>query len=83
VKSRDSDVITGDEIQRIRAEYQRRRHTVSPDFYSWGKPVNYFFHSQICRALIWALVNERMSPLDGPKVLDLGCGAGVWVPEFA
>ncbi len=83
MKSGDLNVTAADEIQRIRAEYKRRGQAVSPDFYSWAKPVNYFFHSQLCRALIGALVKEGMYPLDGLKVLDVGCGGGVWLLEFA
>jgi SAM-dependent methyltransferase len=78
-----SDVVSAAEIERIRVEYARRRREVPSDFYGWGKPANFFLHSQICRTLIPALVDEEMFPLDGHKVLDVGCGQGTWLLEFA
>jgi ubiquinone/menaquinone biosynthesis C-methylase UbiE len=72
-----------DEILRIRAEYDRRTREIPNDFYSWGRLANYFLDTQLYRACITELTRERMFPLEGRKVADIGCGAGRWLLEFA
>jgi SAM-dependent methyltransferase len=72
-----------DEILRIRAEYERRRKEIPADFYSWGRPTNLFFDTQLVRDCITGLKQEGMFPLEGRRVADIGCGAGRWLLEFA
>ncbi|MBV9747121.1 MAG: class I SAM-dependent methyltransferase [Acidobacteriia bacterium] len=83
MKSAQAPPIAVNEIDRIRAEYQRRNREVPADFYSWSKPANYLAHSETCRALIAVLAAEGIYPLDGRKVLDVGCGSGTWLLELA
>src|SRR5436305_13544454 len=71
------------EIARIRAEYERRSQAIPRDFYAWSRPANYFLHSQTARGCITALAAEGAFPLEGKRVLDVGCGAGTWLPDFA
>lgn len=71
------------EILRIRAEYQRRTREISPNFYSWDRGPNYFFHTQLVRSCIAALKREEMFPLCDYSVADIGCGDGSWLLEFA
>jgi SAM-dependent methyltransferase len=71
------------EIVRIRAEYERRRKEIPADFYSWGRPTNLFFDTQLVRDCIAGLKQEQMFPLEGRSVADIGCGAGRWLLEFA
>lgn len=71
------------EILRIRAEYARRRKEIPADFYSWGRPTNLFFDTQLIRDCIAGLKSEGMFPLEGRAVADIGCGAGRWLLEFA
>jgi len=71
------------EIARIRSEYARRNREIPGDFYSWTRDVNFYTHCQTARAALRALVQAGMFPLSGRRVLDAGCGAGVWLLEFA
>ena len=71
------------EVARIRAEYARRSREIPPDFYSWARDVNLFFHCQIARTTIRSLQASGMYPLQGCSVLDVGCGGGTWLLEFA
>ena len=71
------------EIARIRAEYRRRGQELASDFYGWEHPVNLFLFTQTARACIRSLVREGMYPLNGRKVIDVGCGSGTWLLEFA
>jgi SAM-dependent methyltransferase len=71
------------EIQRIRAEYERRKREVPRDFYSWGRSPNCFHHTQLVRAAIAELTRENMFPLENRRVADIGCGTGRWLLEFA
>lgn len=64
------------EITRIRTEYERRRREISKDFYSWRKPVNQFFHSQLTRLAIRVLVEHNLFPLGKRSFLEVGCGTG-------
>lgn len=70
------------EIARIRSEYNRRRTEIPPNFYSWDRAVNLFFHTQLLRAAVAALAGARIFPLVGLRVLDVGCGRGDWLLEF-
>ena len=71
------------EIARIRAEYRRRGQEIANDFYGWERPVNHFLFAQTARVCIRSLAREGMYPLNGKKVLDVGCGSGTWLLEFA
>jgi len=71
------------EIQRIRAEYERRKREVPRDYYSWGRSSNCFHHTQLVRDAIAELTREKMFPLENRSVADVGCGSGRWLLEFA
>src|SRR5262245_56380686 len=70
------------EIERIRSEYARRERELPNDLYSWDRQANLFFHCQTVRTCVAMLSRERMFPLDGKSVVDIGCGAGTWLLEF-
>jgi SAM-dependent methyltransferase len=71
------------EAQRILAEYGRRAAVLPADYYGWNRPVNLFRHTETVRSCIRALVREKMFPMDGKSVLDVGCGRGRWLLELA
>jgi ubiquinone/menaquinone biosynthesis C-methylase UbiE len=71
------------EVERIRAEYRRRSREIPRDFYAWNHPVNLFIQCQLMRDIIAMLDAERLFPLDGHSIADIGCGTGAWLLEFA
>jgi SAM-dependent methyltransferase len=71
------------EIERIRAEYARRKRDIPQAFYSWDRVSNCFTHTQLVRDCIAELTRERMFPLENRSVADIGCGFGTWLLEFA
>jgi ubiquinone/menaquinone biosynthesis C-methylase UbiE len=70
------------EVARITAEYDRRSREIPVDFYSWQRPANLLKDQQIARSCIRLLHRADMFPLDGKKVVDVGCGVGTWLLEF-
>jgi SAM-dependent methyltransferase len=70
------------EIDRVRAEYRRRARDLPPGFYGLDRPANYFWHARLCAQAIHDLAGEGLFPLTGRRVLDTGCGQGVWLLEF-
>jgi SAM-dependent methyltransferase len=71
------------EIERIRAEYARRKRDIPQNFYGWDRASNCFIHTQLVRDCIAELTRGKMFPLEGRSVADIGCGAGTWLLEFA
>jgi SAM-dependent methyltransferase len=78
--ARDSE---SGEIERIRAEYERRTRDIPKNFYSWERLPNYFLDTQLVRDCIVQLTKEKMFPLLDKRVCDIGCGSGRWLLEFA
>jgi len=68
------------EAERIRIEYENRRAT--EDRYHFRHPVNFFFYSQVERAVLNVLNEEGMFPLEAKTIVDVGCGRGEWLLEF-
>ena len=79
---RTEDSSAGSERQRIVDEYARRAREIPADRYSWGEPANQFLQAQLWRDCIDALRRRGAYPLNGRKVLDVGCGMGTWLMEF-
>jgi ubiquinone/menaquinone biosynthesis C-methylase UbiE len=71
------------EIERIRAEYARRESEIPADYYGWNRVWNQFRYFQVERACLSELVRERMFPMVKRRVLDVGCGRGTWLLQFA
>jgi len=71
------------EAERVRQEYYRRRIELPADMYSLAKPVNMFFQTELCRALVPQLDQAGFFPLKGRRILDVGCGPGNWLLQFA
>jgi SAM-dependent methyltransferase len=73
----------GADTARITAEYERRAREIPADFYSLGRPGNLLMHQQTVRSCIGALRHANLYPLHGRRVVDIGCGVGTWLLEFA
>src|SRR5579862_9792901 len=71
------------EIERIRAEYARRKRDIPQGFYRWDHPHNFYIHTQLVRDCIAVLSRESLFPLEQRSVADIGCGSGTWLLEFA
>jgi ubiquinone/menaquinone biosynthesis C-methylase UbiE len=74
---------TGTDAIRIKTEYERRARELPQDFYSLAKPGNLLIHQHTQKACIQVLRNSDFFPLTGRRVVDIGCGVGTWLLEFA
>jgi ubiquinone/menaquinone biosynthesis C-methylase UbiE len=72
----ESRSLRADEAERIRSEYARREAQLPKDQYSLGKQHNLFAYQQKNRLLLNLLAHEGLTPLDGKRILDVGCGEG-------
>lgn len=70
------------EIERIRGEYRRRAREIPGEFYGLHRPANLFLHHAYERALVQLLGEEGLAPLEGRRLLDVGCGGGNWLDTF-
>ena len=71
-----------DEVERIRHEYRRRAREVAADAYSLTRPENLFAAHQRARNGLAALSSEGFFPCAQKRILEVGCGAGGWLPLF-
>ncbi len=72
----------GNEAERIRREYERRDREIPEGFYSLGNPSILYIYQQRARAALEALRNADMFPLNGRRILDVGCGTGTWLADI-
>ncbi|MDP2808421.1 MAG: class I SAM-dependent methyltransferase, partial [bacterium] len=70
------------EIERVRDSYRRREETVPAGRYSYFNPGSLFLYQQRERAFLYLLKRENLSELSGRRILDLGCGHGMWLREL-
>lgn len=70
------------EIDRIRAEYQRRAREIAPDRYSLSKPDNVLRRAGVVRAAAPLLDAAGLFPPSSADILDVGCGRGDWLLEM-
>jgi len=71
------------ERERIVDEYERRDREVSEAYYSMTQPANMLMHFQTVRACTNLLGDAGLLPLSGRRILDVGCGTGGWLLQFA
>ena len=70
------------ELQRIHQEYRRRAREIPPGSYSLTKPTNLFLRQQRTRCVLEILRRDHFLPLGNRRILEIGCGAGGWLPDF-
>jgi SAM-dependent methyltransferase len=71
------------DLERLRAEYaDRERRFAESDRYSLSNPANLFLVQQRQRAVLGMLRRQGIHPLEGRRVLELGCGEGGVLLEF-
>ena len=68
------------ELIRIKKEYQRRRKEIPADFYRQAGD-SYIYHDRRS-SVEEILTREKIIPLIGKKVLEIGCGIGAWLEDF-
>lgn len=66
------------ELERIRAEYDRRRRQVPAEHWK----VRLFVRHLRERVILDELARAGAMPLEGRRVLDVGCGSGQWLADF-
>ena len=67
----------------IIAEFDRRDRELTAANCGWRNRTHRYFQTQTARALLEALEREGGFPLEDKRILDIGCGAGGWLLEFA
>jgi SAM-dependent methyltransferase len=70
------------EASRIRDEYESRRLRIDSDRYHLKQPASFFCYTQTARAVLRALAEANMFPLEAKTVADIGCGPGDWLLDF-
>jgi SAM-dependent methyltransferase len=70
------------ELERIRAEYERREREIPSDFYALHHPANLLLRQSEEEAVLEGLHAAGAAPLTGRRLLDVGCGAGDWFGLF-
>jgi ubiquinone/menaquinone biosynthesis C-methylase UbiE len=72
-----------DDITRLRAEYEDRKHRFSgSDLYSWFNNANLFAVQQRQRAVLDALKLSGITDLSNINILEMGCGGGGVLVEY-
>jgi hypothetical protein len=68
--------------ENIQAEFRRRDAAIAPDFYSLTRDVNLFFYQGRVRSALALLRRCGFFPCTDKTVLEIGCGARGWLPDF-
>ena len=68
------------EEARIREAYAKRQG--GDVRYSWFSPGHLFMIQERERRVLPLLKRHDFAPLDGKRILEVGCGAGYWLREF-
>jgi ubiquinone/menaquinone biosynthesis C-methylase UbiE len=70
------------EVERIRAEYERRQRSIPASRYSAAEPAPMLTRQGRERAVLGLLRAAGMIPLTDRRILEVGCGEGQWLVDF-
>jgi ubiquinone/menaquinone biosynthesis C-methylase UbiE len=70
------------EVERIRAEYERRKRSIPPSRYSGAEPAPMLTRQGRERAVLGLLRTAGLIPLADRRILEVGCGGGQWLVDF-
>jgi ubiquinone/menaquinone biosynthesis C-methylase UbiE len=70
------------EVERIRAEYERRERTIAAARYSAAEPAPMLMRQARERGVLRMLRSAGVLPLTERSVLEVGCGGGQWLVDF-
>jgi SAM-dependent methyltransferase len=79
IQTREDRARLAAEVQRLEAAYGRRREG---DRYSCFNPGQLFLLQQRERQVLALLRSQGLSRLQGRKILEIGCGDGIWLGDF-
>jgi ubiquinone/menaquinone biosynthesis C-methylase UbiE len=71
--------IVAREALRVRGAYAGRRH---PERYSWFDAAHLYAMQEVERTFLALLRVHGFAALDRQRILEVGCGAGVWLREL-
>lgn len=74
--------MTTPETERIRRAYDARAAAGADERYALTSPANLYLYQRRERDLLDALRRNGLLPLDGKRVLDVGCGSGGVLRDF-
>jgi len=83
VPNTNAPVPFDEERRRIRLEYDRRDREIPQDRYALTSPAALFADQQRVRAALRAIGREFLPPLQECRILEVGCGSGGWLTDFA
>lgn len=72
----------GAERRRIEKEFRRRAEEIDHERYSPSNPAELFMRNERKRVAARMLQAARRFPQSGDKCLEVGCGAGGWLPDL-
>lgn len=70
------------EENRIKAAYGKRNEFIPANFYSLLKLPNLLRVQELERKLARVLTGSEHQPVGNKKILEVGCGCGLWLIEF-
>ena len=75
-------VASSTEENRVKAAYERRGRSIPENFYSFLKPANLLPSQELERELALLLAQDQRRPLSTKRILEVGCGCGMWLQQF-
>ncbi|HZR30021.1 MAG TPA: class I SAM-dependent methyltransferase [Terriglobales bacterium] len=77
-----STMVSRAEENRVKAAYDKRDESIPENFYSLLKVPNLLRVQELERKLARVLTRSEHQPVTNKKILEVGCGCGLWLIEF-